>query len=328
MNADSVVRLVIYPPLEPGWLAEIASAAPGLEAINCYTEQEALDALREADALCGQITPSMLAVASRLRWVQAPRIGLEHYMFPALARSDVVLTNVRGIYGDVVADHAMALVLCLARELHVYARRQREHKWTKSTPLVDLPGATLGIIGLGGIGVEVARRAAGFAMRVVAVDPRRTDMPEGVVELWKPDRLADLLAVSDIVVICAPHTPQTERMIRAEQLGQMKRTAYLVNVGRGAIVDLADLTEALQAGVIAGAGLDVFEQEPLPADHPLWDLPNVILTPHAASMCPAFAGDKGHDKVDARRLRVIVDNVRRFVAGEPLRNVVDKDVWY
>lgn len=315
------MRLVLYPPLEPGWLAEIVSAASGLKVINCHTEQEALDAIQEADAFCGQITPEMLAVASRLRWVQAPRIGLEHYMFPALAQSDVVLTNVRGIYSDVVADHAMSLVLCLARELHLYARQQHAHTWQRGAPLVDLPGSTMGIIGLGGIGVEVARHAVGFGMRVVAVDPRRTDRPEGVVELWKPDRLADLLAVSDFVVICAPHTPETDRMIRAEQLGQMKRTAYLVNVGRGAIVDLADLTEALRAGVIAGAGLDVFEVEPLPADHPLWDLPNVVLTPHAASLCP-------NDKVEARRLQTIVDNVRRFAAGEPLRNVVDKQMWY
>jgi len=321
MSADRVVRLVLYPAVEPDWLAEIASAAPGLEAINCETEQEALDALREADAFCGEITPQMLAVAARLRWVQAPRIGLEHYMFPALAQSDVVLTNVRGIYGDVVADHAMALVLCLARELHLYARQQGAHTWQRSTPLVDLPGSTVGIIGLGGIGAEVARRAVGFGMRVVAVDPRRADRPEGVVGLWKPDRLADLLAVSDFVVICAPHTPETEGMIRAEQLGRMKRTAYLVNVGRGAIVDLADLTEALRAGVIAGAGLDVFEVEPLPADHPLWDLPNVILTPHVAYLC-------ANDKIDVRCLRTIVDNVRRFAAGEPLRNVVDKQLWY
>ena len=118
------MRIVLYPAVEPGWLAELASVTPG-EAINCDTEQEALDAIREADAFCGEITPEMLAVASRLRWVQAPRIGLEHYMFPALAQSDVVLTNVRGIYADVVADHAMALVLCLARGMHVYARQRR-----------------------------------------------------------------------------------------------------------------------------------------------------------------------------------------------------------
>jgi phosphoglycerate dehydrogenase-like enzyme len=321
MNGDHTLRMAFYPPVDADWLAEIALAAPALEVINCRAEREALNALPASDAFCGRITPEMLAAAPRLRWVQAPRIGLEHYMFPALAQSDVVLTNVRGIYGDVVADHAMSLVLCLARELHLYARQQRTHTWQRGSPLVDLPSATLGIIGLGGIGIQVARRAAGFGMRIVAVDPRRTDKPEGVAELWKPDRLANLLAQSDVVVICAPHTPETEKMIRAEQLGQMKRTAYLVNVGRGAIVDLADLTEALQAGIIAGAGLDVFEVEPLPADHPLWDLPNAVVTPHAASLCP-------NDKIDARRRRTIVDNIRRFVAGEPLRNVVDKEKWY
>ena len=315
------MRMVIYPPVAPEWLARISQAAPELDIINAATDGEALDAIGDAEALCGHITPELLAAGRRLRWIQATRIGLERYMFPELVESDVALTNTRGMLGDVVADHAFSLVLCLARQLHVYVRRQLERRWEKSTPLVDLPNATLGIIGLGGIGSEVAKRGAGFGMRIIAVDPRRKDKPEEVAELWPIDRLGDLLEASDFVVICAPHTPETVKMIRAEQLRRMKSTAYLINVGRGPIVDMDDLAAALQQGVIAGAGLDVFDPEPLPPDHPLWGLPNMVITPHAASGCP-------NNKVAERRLQMIVENVRRFVDGRPLRNLVEKDKWY
>jgi phosphoglycerate dehydrogenase-like enzyme len=156
-------------------------------------------------------------------------------------------------------------------------------------------------------------------MRVLAVDPVQTQAPEGVAQLWRPERLPELLASSDFVVIAAPHTPETYKLFRRAQLRQMKRTAYLINIGRGAIVDLADLTAALDAGEIAGAGLDVFEVEPLPADHPLWQMENVILTPHIAGYSPRIA---------ERHLGVLLENLRRFQRGEPLLNVVDKARWF
>jgi phosphoglycerate dehydrogenase-like enzyme len=315
------MRLVLFPPVGAGWLAEIASAAPTLEVINAATREQASEAMGEADAFYGEVTPDLLAAASRLRWIQAPRIGLEHTMFPALAQSDVVLTNVRGIYNDVIADHVWSYILCFARGLHRYLRRQLAHWWERGAPVVHLADSTLGIVGLGGIGGEVARRGAAFGMRVVAVDARRTDAPEGLAALWGVDRLDELLATSDFVVLCTPHTPETEKLIGAAQLRRMKRTAFLINVGRGVVVDLAALTEALQEGTIAGAGLDVFEVEPLPDDHPLWAMPNVIVTPHTAGV---NAG--GH--VDARRRAVVLDNLRRFVAGAPLHNVVDKTKWF
>jgi phosphoglycerate dehydrogenase-like enzyme len=317
----TAMRLVIYPPAELDWLAEISSAGPELQVINAATYEEAVSAIPGAHAFCGQITPDLLEAAEQLRWIQARRIGLEHTVFPALLETDVVMTNLRGIYSDVIADHVLAYVLTFARGFLVYQRQQLEHLWVRNAPVIHLADSTLGIIGLGGIGAEVARRGAAFGMRVLAVDPRRTVETEGVALLWKPDRLDDLLACSDFVVVCAPHTPQTEGMIRTEQLRRMKRTAYLINVGRGVIVDLAALTEALQSSIIAGAGLDVFQIEPLPADSALWEMPNVVITPHAADRC---AGDH----IESRRRAIIVDNVRRFAAGEPLRNVVDIALWY
>jgi phosphoglycerate dehydrogenase-like enzyme len=174
------------------------------------------------------------------------------------------------------------------------------------------------VVGLGGIGAEVARRGLAFGMRVLGVDPRASAAPDGVT-LLRQEQLDEMLGQSDFVVIAAPHTPQTYKLFDRERIRRMKRTAYLINVGRGVIVDLADLTAALRAGEIAGAGLDVFEVEPLPAGHELWRMPNVIITPHCAAASP---------RVPERHVETLLDNLRRFVAGKPLLNVVDKSQWF
>ena len=183
----------------------------------------------------------------------------------------------------------------------------------------QLAGATLGVIGLGGIGLEVARRGRAFGMRVVAVDPRPLKNIEGIQACWPPAELHKLLEQSDYVVIAAPHTPHTERSFGAKQMEQMKPGAYLVNVGRGAILELAALVAALQQGRLGGTALDVYEFEPLPEEHPLWEMENVILTPHIAGFGPQIA---------ARHLDVLVTNIRRFVRDEPLVNVVNKSMWF
>jgi phosphoglycerate dehydrogenase-like enzyme len=295
--------------------------------------------MADADAFFGKLTPPLLAAAGRLRWVQSPTASLEHYLFPALIEHPCVLTNMRGLFSDVIADQVYGYILCFARNLHLYVRNQTASRWEPvggeserqsfaSGPgqvggidraHLQLTGATLGIIGLGSIGGEVARRAPVFGMRVIAVDPVRVDKPASVAELWPVDRLPDLLKESDYVVIAAPHTPATERLLRRPQFQQMKTTGYLINIGRGAIVDLADLTAALRAGELAGAGLDVFEQEPLPADHPLWGMENVIITPHVAGFSPRIA---------ERHLAVLLDNIGRFVRHESLANMVNKTMWF
>jgi phosphoglycerate dehydrogenase-like enzyme len=333
------MKLVIHPSVEAARLEKIVAAAGPMQVVNAATEAEAVAAMPDADAVFGKVTPAMLAAAGRLRWVQTATASLEHYVFPALVAHPCTLTNMRGLFSDNIADQVMGYVICFARNLHLYVRNQMAAKWAPvggeaervgfatgpaHVTAIDrahkhLADLTLGVVGLGAIGAEIARRALAFSMRVVAVDPVREAAPEGVAELWRPERLPELLGQSDFVVIAAPHTPRTEKLFRRPQFRQMKRDGYLINIGRGAIVDLANLVAALEAKEIAGAALDVFEQEPLPADHPLWRFENVILTPHVAGYSPRIA---------ERHLALLLDNVRRFVAGEPLRNVVNKAEWF
>jgi phosphoglycerate dehydrogenase-like enzyme len=334
------MKLLLHPPVEPERLVRIEAAAGPMTVVNTADEASALDNMPDADAFFGKITPPLLAVAGRLRWVQSPTASLEHYLFPELIAHPCVLTNMRGLFSDVIADHVFGYVLCFARNFHRYIAQQLAGHWAPvggegarvafaTGPGVvnaidrahrHLADSTLGVVGLGGIGSEVARRGLAFGMRVLAVDPVQTTAPPGVEALWPVERLPELLTAADFVVIAAPHTPRTEKMFRRAQFRQMKPTAYLINVGRGAIVDLADLTAALGAGEIAGAGLDVFETEPLPPEHPLWRMPaRVILTPHVAGYSPRIA---------ERHLSVLLENICRFVGNQPLTNVVDKARWF
>ena len=283
----------------------------------------------------------MLKAADRLRWVQSFTASLEHYIFPDLVAHPCVLTNLRGLFGDVIADQVMGYVLCFARNLHTYIRRQVEHRYeplggesarvsNQTGPgivndmdraTIYLPQSTLGVIGMGGIGCEIARRALAFGISVRGVDrfPERVQPPEGVHSVAGVDSLADVLAWSDFAVIAAPHTPETQGWFNRKTLAHLRPSSYLINIGRGAIVVLDDLVAALKAGKLAGAALDVYEIEPLPPAHPLWDFPNVILTPHTAGYSRVIAG---------RHLAALVENVSRFARSEPLLNVVDKTLWF
>jgi phosphoglycerate dehydrogenase-like enzyme len=335
------MKFVIHPAVEPERLAALASKAPSAEWVNAADPSSALAAIAGADAFIGKITPDLLARADRLRWVQSFTASLEHYMFPELVAHPAVLTNVRGLFGDVIADQVLGYILCFARNLHTYVRRQIEHRYEPAggesarvsfaagpgvvnamdRATIYLPDATLGIVGFGGIGAEIARRALAFGMAVRAIDrfPDQKPPVDGVQSVEGIDRLPALLAWSDFVVIAAPHTPETAGLFNAQTLSHLRPSSYLINIGRGAIVVLDDLVAALRAERLAGAALDVFEVEPLPANHPLWDFPNVIITPHTAGYSPVIA---------ARHLATIAENVRRFANGEDLLNVVDKSLWF
>jgi phosphoglycerate dehydrogenase-like enzyme len=331
------MKLVVYPAVSDARLAKIRAAAAPMTVVQARDEAEAVAAIGDADALFGYLTPAMLMAAAKLRWAQSPTASMEKYLYPELVAAPVVVTNMRGIFSDVIADHVFGFILSFARNFHIYIRQQSRGIWhvlgrapgelpgyggpgevhPSDEAAITLADCTLGVIGLGGIGAETARRGLAFGMRVLGVDPKLPEAPAGVV-LFRPEGLDEVLGQCDFVVIAAPHTPETYKLFDRRRMQKMKKSAYLINVGRGVIVDLADLTAALAAGEIAGAGLDVFEIEPLPHGHPLWSMPNVIITPHTAAASP---------RVSERHLATLLENLQRFVAGRPLLNVVDKTRW-
>lgn len=333
------LKLVMHPAVDDTRLARIREAAGPMRVVNARDTATAETEIVDADAFFGKLTPELLSRAKKLRWVQSPTASLEHYLFPELVEHPCVLSNMRGLFSDVIADHVMGFVICFARNFHRYIRQQAQRKWepfggeAERTNFATGPGVmseidrnhrqlsdcTLGVIGVGNIGGEIARRAQAFGMSLVGIDAVHRTLPGVINDIWPVERLPDLLRASDFVVIAAPHTPETYKLFRLAQFEQMKRSAYLINIGRGVIVDLADLTCALETGLIAGAGLDVFETEPLPSDHALWEMENVIITPHVAGASPRIA---------ERHTETLLENIRRFVAGQEPSTLVDKRRWF
>lgn len=320
------IRFLMLPPQSEKtreWGTRLAAAIPELEVVVAENAAEAEAAVATAEAAFGTIPAALLRQARQLRWLQAPQAAPPAgYYYPELIAHPVAITNFREIYNDHISAHVMAFVLAFARGLQLYIPQQLRREWKKPAQnegVVHLPEATMLLVGVGGIGSEVARLAATFGMRVIGVDERRRDAPPGVAELHRGDELDALLPQADFVVLTVPHTPETEGFMNRARFQEMKKTAFFINIGRGLTTRLDDLSAALEAGEIAGAGLDVFEEEPLPAGHKLWTQPGVLLTPHTAGYGPYL---------DERRYAIIEDNCRRFLAGQPLRNLVDKARWF
>ena len=283
--------------------------------------------LPEADAA---FTPfvdrDIFPSASRLRWVQSPAVGVGSLMFPELLASPVVITSARGIRARSIAEHVLGVTIALARRLPIAMRAQVAHRWAQdelegaTVDVRTLEGQRMGIVGLGAIGLELVKIAAPFGFRISAIRRRAGEpKPQGVDEVWPLDRLPDLLAGSDVVVLALPHTPETKRLIGKRELDRIKRGALLVNVARGKLVDDDAVIEALRDGRLGGAALDVFSQEPLDPASPYWDLPNVLVTPHTSGAMQDYWKPL---------VALFTDNLRRFEKGEPLRNVVDKKAGY
>jgi phosphoglycerate dehydrogenase-like enzyme len=290
------------------------------------SREEALRRAAEAHAAdAAFVTPDFLRAAPNLVWVQAQSAGVERYMaVKELRDSDkIVLTNMRGIAGPVIADHAFAMLLALTRDLPVHLAGRAEGRWIregsgKLRPIA-LKGRTLLVVGLGGIGTEIARRGRGFDMRVVAIRRGNDPAPDFVERVGKPQELLALLPEADVVAIAVPLTAETTGMFNREAFAAMKPGSFLVNIARGKVVDTAALLAALTSDKLAGACLDVTDPEPLPPDHPLWKLPNVVITPHVSSDA---------ELTEDRRWALFRENLRRFDAGEPLLNVVDLSAGY
>ena len=311
------------PEVSPAQLARVRGALGADDTVTvAQTREEALAAAPTAHVVLGFIDEELFATTERLRWVHAIAAGVDAFLFPEFQQGDVLLTGEKGLVGGHLADHAFALLLALSRRLATAVRlgpTAWEQRGALRSESLELSGLEMGIIGFGGTGREVARRAAAFGMRCRAVD---RDAVHGTPEtplVHTLSHLPGLLEQSDVVTVCCPLTAETAGLIDAAALERMKPSAFLINVTRGAIVDGEALVRALEEGQIAGAGLDVTPPEPLPADHPLWRMDNVVITPHTAGASQLRAD---------RNLERFVENLRRFRRGQPLIGLVDKALGY
>jgi phosphoglycerate dehydrogenase-like enzyme len=293
---------------------------------DVWDRQSLRDALPDADAaFAAFVDRDIVHRLQRLRWVQAPAVGVGHILSDELIASPIVLTSARGVRARAIAEHVMGVTLALARQLRLVIERQLAHQWSLDEieargSIRTLHGRRMGIVGLGSIGLEIAKAASGFGMRVTAIRKHLDrPAPEFVDELLPPERLNELLASSDVIVLAAPLTPETHQLIGADALARVKRGAFLVNIGRGKLVDDAAVVDALRDGRLGGAALDVFTREPLDPASPYWDLPNVIVTPHSSGTMEDYW---------TPLVALFVENLRRFETGRPLLNVVDKNAGY
>jgi phosphoglycerate dehydrogenase-like enzyme len=312
----------------PAWFgARLAQEFPQLQIVQRDSYEGIEEHLGDAELIFTiSLRPEQFAVARKLRWIHAPTAAVHQLLFAELASSDVVVTNSREVHGPVVAEHVMALIFALAKKIPQAAVLQQSHVWGQEAIWKEGPrprevaGATLGLIGVGSIGRRVAQMASAMGMRVIAVrEHAEQGCPEGVKEVFGPAVLDVLLKQSDYVVLAAPLVAGTHGLINAARLATMKREAFLINVGRGPQVDEVALVEALRTERIAGAALDVFEQEPLPADSPLWSAQNLLITPHTAGLT---------EKLWHRHYELFSENLRRYLARQPLKFVVDKQKGY
>jgi len=311
--------------LTPEDAAAFKQVAPNVEVLVAKSKEEALALAPQVQGCAGSfVTPEFLAAAKNLRWVQQFSAGVEGVTFiPELQGNDrIVLTNMRTMFAPPIADHVMGMLLSLSRSLPHYEDLMKEGKWGKGEQAPyqgELQGKTMLVVGLGGNGIESAKRAHAFGMKVIATDPKEMALPYYVSRLEKPDKLDAMLPAADVVVLAAPLTPDTTALFGTDRFARMKEGAFFINIARGKMVDTAALVAALQSKRVQGAGLDVTEPEPLPPDHALWKLGNVIVTPHVSGQSP---GTKGRTRA------LFIENLKRFASGEPLLNVVDKKAGY
>mgnify|MGYP006083635509 FL=1 len=320
-------KFVFLPPQSnffAEWIPRLLDSAPGWDIATPKTEEQALKELSDADAAYGTLTPELIAAAPKLRWLQAPAAAPNAgYYFDELIAHPTKVTNFREIYNDHISVQILTYMLNFTKHFNIYRDQQSERKYeVLEFPNHDifLPESTVLIVGVGGIGTETARLCKAVGMTVLGIDARRESKPEWVDDMFTPDQLDSQIPKADFVVLTIPHTPATEGLFDSSKFSLMKKSAIFINIGRGMTTRLDDLNTALRSGEIAGAGLDVYEIEPLPTDHPLWDAPNTILTPHTAAV--------GGANLLERRYEIVVENFRHFAAGEPLRNEVDKASWF
>lgn len=315
------MRIVLCYPVEPRHLAAIAAVAPEAELVDAGQERVAAE-LPGADIFCGHpkvpVPWERVVAEGRLLWIQSSAAGLDHCLVPAVVDSSIIVTSASGVLADQVSEHALGLAIACTRRLPLFLAQQAAREFVRR-PTRDLTGATVGIVGLGGVGRRLAEVLRPFRVKILATDWFPVRKPAGVEFLGPPEALPEVLAAADILFLCAPLTEHTRDLIDERALARMKPGAILINVARGRLVDEVALVAALESGRLDSAALDVTPEEPPAADSPLWRAPRLVITPHVA-------GQSGR-RIDAMT-EFFCDNLRRYLRGEALRNLVDKRLGF
>jgi phosphoglycerate dehydrogenase-like enzyme len=289
------------------------------EDVDVLINENVLNVISQVNILiAGKFDKEILEKAERLQWVHALAAGVERLLFPEFVGSDIVLTNSSGVHPIPISEHVLGMMLMVSRKLHESYKNQLQKEWNRPVP-AELYGKTLGIVGFGSIGERIGSLGKSIGMHVIGIKRNTEYKTENAHELLPPDRLDELLERSDFVVISLPLTKATEKLITKREFKIMKETALIVNISRGKIICQDDLVHALESEEIAGACLDVFEEEPLPAESPLWEFDNVLVTPHYAGSTPEYFN---------RAIDIFCDNLERFLTGAQMVNVVDKTAGY
>ena len=313
------LKLVVMRGIWADWLEDYEAVSNRLRAVAARTEEELLMEIRDADIVFGRLPREPLLAAKKLKWVQSIGVGFDSMLYTEMVESEVIITNTAGALDAAMAEHALALILSWTRGIITSERNRASRHYTQDPPVSQIAGQRACVLGLGSIGRAISIRLYQLGMQVIAVDAQVERPPEGVDELFGPDQLHGALGRSDFVVVALPLTEGTRGLVDQACFAAMPKHGYFVNIARGPIVNQSDLIEALQSGEIAGAGLDVYEEEPLPQASPLWSLENAVITPHVAGRSP-----EGYRNIRG----IFCENLRRFTRDQPLLNVVDKQRGY
>ncbi|MBR5475049.1 MAG: D-2-hydroxyacid dehydrogenase [Lachnospiraceae bacterium] len=315
------MKILVVIPMQEQHKAVFEACAPGAEFVYCPQKEVTKELVQEANIIVGNVPASMIAGSPNLQWLQLNSAGTDGYTAPGVLPEGAKLTNATGAYGLALAEHMLAQLMCLIKKLHLYMEDQKDHVWGDRGNVVSIWNSTTLVVGMGDIGSEFAKRMHALGSRVIGIRRNKAEKPDYLDGLYQMDALEEWLPKADFVATMLPGTPETYHVFDAKRLAMMKEGAFLLNIGRGNAVDSYALTEALNSGHLAGAGLDVTEPEPLPKDHPLWEAKNVMITPH-------ISGFYHLPETLERIVRIATENLQKFLAGEELRNEVDFATGY